>query len=140
MFCFAWDTSLKAITIPGSVATLEQGTFRDCDALESVILEEGISYIGHTPFMWCTSLKSIVIPHSVTKFGLEALYESFLDDIFYKGTEEEWNNIERLSEDRYTWNHDEATLYFYSENEPIGTGNYWHYVEGKPAIWNTANN
>ena len=135
MFCFAWDTALKEITIPGSVSTLDQGTFRDCSVLKSVTLEEGITYIGHSPFMWCTSLKSIVIPHSVTNLGLQALYESFFKNIYYKGTEEEWNNIESLSRPPYIYNVSETTLSFYSETTPTGTGSYWHYVNDVPTIW-----
>ena len=135
MFCFAWDTALESIVIPGSIKTIEQGMFRDCSALKSVTLSEGITRLDSTPFMWCTSLKSIVIPHSVNKLGIQSLYEAFFDEIFYKGTEEEWNNIESHSEPKYTWNHEEATLYFYSESAPIEAGNYWHYVDDVPTVW-----
>ena len=85
------------------------------------------------------TLKSIVIPHSVTKLGLQALYDSFLDDIYYKGTEEEWNNIESLSRPPYIYNAEEATLYFYSEIQPTKAGDYWHYVGETPTSWNNAN-
>lgn len=27
------------------------------------------------------------------------------------------------------------TYYYYSETEPTDAGNYWHYVNGEPAIW-----
>ena len=135
MFCFSQDIALKKIIIPGSVSTLDQGTFSDCYSLTSVTLEEGVTYIGHTPFMWCMSLKSIVIPHSVTKLGLQALYEGFFNNIYYKGTQTEWNNIESLSEEPYIYNKSETTLSFYSETQPTGAGSYWHYVNDVPTIW-----
>jgi hypothetical protein len=27
-------------------------------------------------------------------------------------------------------------LYHYSESQPTTDGNYWHYVNGTPTIWN----
>lgn len=28
-----------------------------------------------------------------------------------------------------------ATIYYYSETKPIGTGNYWHYENSMPTLW-----
>ena len=33
------------------------------------------------------------------------------------------------------WNSSSCPVYWYSENEPFGEGNYWHYVNGIITKW-----
>ncbi|MBP3570966.1 MAG: leucine-rich repeat protein [Clostridia bacterium] len=50
--------------------------------------------IGSHAFAYCTSMTSITIPNSVTSIGGIAFYNcSTLTDVYYDGTEEEWNKI-----------------------------------------------
>lgn len=65
------------------------------DTIQEIIIEDGVSYIGEYAFYQCTGVSSMTIPNSITEFG----YKSFsgtdsLYDIYYSGTEDEWNNIE----------------------------------------------
>lgn len=46
---------------------LSGSNFKDCTALETVILPDTLAYVGRYVFENCTSLKSIVIPDSVTR-------------------------------------------------------------------------
>ena len=76
-------------------------------------------------FSNCTSLTNITIPDSVTSIEYCAFYGcSSLNKIYYKGTAEEWDKIEiyQNNSDLTT-----ATRYYYSETEPTGDGNFWHY-------------
>ena len=56
-----------------------------------------------------------------------------LTDIYYKGTMEEWNEIEVSGNNSYLLN---AIRYYFSEEEPTTEGNYWHYDEnGNVVVW-----
>ena len=55
--------------IPEGTATLENGVFMNCVALQSVVIPESVTEIGGCAFQGCSALQSIVIPGSVTKIG-----------------------------------------------------------------------
>ena len=78
-------------------------------------------------------LESIVLPKNIQIYSAAFLL-SFLDEVYYCGTEEEWDDnwiSESDNEGLLS-----ATRYYYSEEAPSSAGNYWHYVNGVPAIWN----
>jgi hypothetical protein len=99
----------------------------------SVTLGSGISRIQYYTFAGCSSLVSVVIPNSVTRIDEQAFYYCVaLACIYYEGTENEWNSI-TVGYD----NNDllDATRYYYSETNPTTEGDYWHYVNGVPTVW-----
>jgi len=68
------NTTLKRITIPGSVKALGDDLFNDYRLLESATLSKGLESIGESAFLNCTSLKSIAIPDGVTSIGDGTFY------------------------------------------------------------------
>lgn len=52
--------------------------------------------------------------------------------MFYAGTAEEWKKVKM---DGRQFRSD--AMHYYSE-EPVTEGNYWHYVDGVPTIWEIA--
>ena len=93
-------TSLKNITIPDSVTTIADDAFSGCTSLENITIPNGITEIDWFVFRNCTSLKSIVIPDSVTAVGRLSFFNcTNLKDVYYFGTEEQWNAIEIDSAD-----------------------------------------
>ena len=57
---------------------------------------------------------------------------STFNTVYFYGTQEQYNN------GGFRFNSNSITVYFYSENEPVSVGNYWHYVMGVPTIWPAA--
>ena len=67
-------------------------------------------------FYNCTSMTSITIPNSVTSIGGNAFYNcSTLTDVYYDGSEEEWNKITIATNNTPLQN---ATIHFLAEETP----------------------
>ena len=87
--------SLASVAIPDSVTTIESGVFKDCRSLRSVTLPNKLTTIPTHTFNSCLSLTSVTIPSSVTKIEEFAFNNCLaLKDIYYGGTEAQWNAIE----------------------------------------------
>lgn len=166
-WAFALCRSLTKVTIGQSVESIDEFAFSSCENLEEVIFSEncqlrslgwaafsgceklhsmalpkGVIEIDNYAFSGCFSLTNIILPKGVTNIGMEVLSMSEgLEEIYYTGTPEDWMD---MSVDPSNSSMIDATIYYYSENEPKinadGTaydGNYWYYdVDGKtPVIW-----
>ena len=91
-FQFCWK--LTGFTIPSGVTILSNSLFQQCQALKSIVIPSGVTQIQIATFYNCQDLTSITIPASVTSIGTHAfIYCSSLTDVYYSGTEEQWNNI-----------------------------------------------
>ena len=119
--CYA----LTSITIPNSVTNLGEHAFHECTSLTSITIPNRVTNIGEYTFLGCTSLTSITIPNSVTSIAASAFANcKKMKDVFYMGNEAEWNAIVIATDNDYLSN---ASIYFYSENEPVESGNWWYY-------------
>ncbi|MCD8025420.1 MAG: leucine-rich repeat protein [Clostridiales bacterium] len=76
------------------MTSINYSAFSGCDSLTSITIPDSVSNIGNSAFSSCTSLASITIPDSVTSIIRYAFYNcSSLSDIYYAGSEAEWNEI-----------------------------------------------
>lgn len=102
---FDYCYNLLNINIPKSVNYIGDSAFYRCDKLESFSFPEGITTIGDRIFYSCDNMKSVTIPKSVKtiKDGAFMWCES-LTDVFYGGTQEDWNliNISKTGNDVLT--------------------------------------
>ena len=74
------------------------GTLLECPAGKSGVytIPMGVTNIGDNAFRYCKNLENIIIPDSVTSIGNYVLDDcDSLTDIYYGGTETEWNQISR---------------------------------------------
>jgi hypothetical protein len=67
-------SSLKSITLPGTIKKLGYRVFTSCRKLENVVIQNGTEEIDATSFRNCTSLKRIEIPDSVTTINVTVWY------------------------------------------------------------------
>ena len=127
---FCGCTRLTNITLPDSLTSIGDDVFVDCTNLTSITIPNSVTSIGYCAFEYCTNLTSIIIPASVTRIGQYAFWGcEEVKRVYYGGTINQYASLE---------NKPSGVVYYYSESEPnwaIGTGNYWHYVDGVPTIW-----
>ncbi len=87
-----------AYAIKEGTRCIARAAFRGCSSLTSITIPDGVTEIGYAAFSGCSSLTSITIPDGVASIGNYAFSGcSSLTDIYYDGTYEQWNAIEKDS-------------------------------------------
>lgn len=87
------SNNLTNIIIPDSVTNIGMYAFNHCTSLESVTIPNGVKKINWGTFGSCTSLTLAIIPTSVTHIDDNAFADSALADIYYAGTQAEWERV-----------------------------------------------
>ena len=130
----AKSTVPETYTVKEGTLVIADGAFADCAELTAVIIPEGLVSIGAGAFGGCTVFMGIVIPASVKSVGSGAFAGcADLTNVLYRGTTEtQWKEI-ALGTDNSALT--SATVYYYSETQPTGEGNYWYEAEGGPTPW-----
>jgi hypothetical protein len=89
----------EAYSFPSTVKSIFESAFDECKYLTEIVIPDGIGEIPYGAFMHCTNLTSIVIPKSVVWIGGSFAYESMkLTNIYYCGSEKEWQEIVKHAE------------------------------------------
>ena len=81
------------VTLPQNIDRIGAGMFRNCGMLAGVEIPQGAESIGEGAFASCAGLTTLIIPDSVMTIGSSAFSACPLKDIYFTGTEEQWNNI-----------------------------------------------
>lgn len=85
----------RYITIPDSVKVIREFAFYNYRLLYEITMSEGVTIIEDGAFGSCQNLRGVFIPKSVTKIRAGAFDNcDKLTDIYYAGTEAEWNSIQ----------------------------------------------
>ncbi len=91
---FSTSNSITSITIPDSVTTLGDYAFNCCEGLTSVTIGNNVTKIGYATFSGCKNLLKVNFGSSITTIESSAFkWCNSLTDVYYSGTEDEWNNI-----------------------------------------------
>ena len=134
---FTGCTSLKEIHLPSTTTTIGYKESLLKDDVEFVAdtkvtfldIPDGVYYFADRLFA-NSSLESIVVPTSVGSFGEDIFENTPIERIYFRGTQEECPQ-ELIDQAAAAG----ATIYYYAETRPSGSGNYWRYVNEKPQAW-----
>ncbi len=88
--------SLNKITwpLPNRIASIGGYAFESCSALKEFAVPSGVKSIAAACFIDCSALRCITIPSGVTQIANQAFdYCNSLTDVFFTGTETQWNGI-----------------------------------------------
>lgn len=103
--CSFQDNSSLDIVISSTVDKIGSYAFSRT-GIKNAIIPEGVTTLPSSIFYKCSYLESLVIPKSVIKIEQSALSAcGKLKDIYYKGTEEEWNIINKYTNWPAAWNY-----------------------------------
>lgn len=83
-------------TIPNGIKNIDRCAFSNCENLTSIIIPDSVTTIDDSAFYGCSNLTSVMIPKSVTSIGdcvVSSDRLNGLTDVYYEGTEDEWNQI-----------------------------------------------
>ncbi len=85
---------VRDLVIPEGVTSIGQSAFSGCSGLTSITIPASVTSIDEYAFVNCSGLTSITIPEGVTSIGRDAFYYcEALKDVYYEGTQEEWDAI-----------------------------------------------
>lgn len=92
---FHYCKQLSEVVLPSTLKKIGNGAFTDCEKLKSIVIPDGVTLIDMNVFSRCTSLQNVTIPVSVKTIDLAAFYGcDELTDVFYTGTEKQWEKVE----------------------------------------------
>lgn len=86
---------LMRVTLPKSIDRIGEGMFQNCLSLAGIEIPQGAESIGASAFASCSKFTVVIIPDSVTSIGMAAFASCYLTDIYFTGTEEQWNGISK---------------------------------------------
>ncbi len=89
---------LMRVTLPKKIDRISNGMFQNCLGLAGVEIPQGAESIGDWAFASCQSLTTLIIPDSVRTIKTAAFSASSLSDIYYTGTESQWNSIGKIGD------------------------------------------
>lgn len=114
-YSFYYNCNLEYVHIPSTVTEIGDDAFFFSEKLKTIIIEEGIKVLGNCAlehcgieymiipdsvetigdccFDNCVRLKSITIGSGVKKVETDAFYGCEFTDVYYNGSEEDWNKI-----------------------------------------------
>lgn len=87
---------LVDVTLPGYMDKIGNEMFlSNTGGFSSLTIPEGVESIGERAFSNCYQLTSLYIPGSVKTIGTSAFTNCGLKDIYFSGSETEWNAIQK---------------------------------------------
>jgi hypothetical protein len=95
---FYYHENIKNVSIADSVTEIGERAFFSCTGLTEVVIGKGVTVIGEFAFEKCSNLKSVTIYNAVEEICRYAFnVGSKLTDVYYFGTEAEWNAITKAT-------------------------------------------
>lgn len=87
------SNDIRSVVLEEGVTGIGTQAFYKCTKLEEVVFPDTLISIRGNAFLGCTSLKEIRLPKSVTLIGNRAFNATGITNVYYEGTEEEFQRI-----------------------------------------------
>jgi len=78
---FAYNDTLKAVTLPSGITEIPDNAFYGCFYLQEVKMSDAVTSIGNRAFYGCRWLNSINLNDGITRIGMEAFYECGIEEL-----------------------------------------------------------
>ena len=89
-----YNSDIKSVDIKDGVSSVGAYAFYECTRLTEITIGNNVTSIGRCAYSSCSNVKSVVIPVSVTSIDDVAFYYcKGITDVYYCGTEAQWNKI-----------------------------------------------
>ena len=95
---FYGASAVTSVIIESENCTFEnikKHTFKDCAALTTVVLPEGVKSLEVYAFLNCSVLSSLSLPSTITSLGTYVIDNCPLEELTFRGTIAQWNAIEK---------------------------------------------
>ncbi len=120
------------MTMASTIEEIEKDAFVSCTELRRVELPAALKKIGANAF-GASKLDYLIMPLGLKSVGTNAFGDcANMKYLFHSGTEADWNGIAFENADDPIKS---VPRYYYSEQKPTSSGNYWHYVDNEPTVW-----
>lgn len=92
---------IERVEIANGVTSIGDCAFATyyCGKLTTVVIPDTVTQIGTWGFAFLSGLKSITLPAKIQYIGEYAFGETGLADVYYKGSEAEWNAVQKSVRD-----------------------------------------
>ena len=92
---FEYCENLESVIIGNGIINLDVATFNGCVNLTSVVIGDNVTSIGKSCFSGCENLTYIIMGDKIKSIDSWAFsYCDKLENVYYAGSEEQWNEIE----------------------------------------------
>ncbi|MBP5445997.1 MAG: leucine-rich repeat domain-containing protein [Acholeplasmatales bacterium] len=121
------NSSLTSITFSSQTTKIGGSAFSNNTKLQTIVIPDSVTEIGNYAFYGCTALTKVVLGPSIETIGY-GMFNNISGniDVFYKGSQEDFNDITIGSNNTKLTDN----VYYYSEEEQEAGSRYWHYVDG----------
>ena len=84
---------LEKVELPDTITNIGKYAFAKCDKLQSIKIPQKVVTLYDSTFSYCFSLRSLFIYNTLENIGEYVFDVCPLENIYYSGSEEEYNNI-----------------------------------------------
>lgn len=87
------NQNITSIIINNGVTNIGHDAFWGCSKVTNITIPNSVTSIGSGAFLNCTGLVSVIIPSSVKLIYREAFWDKNISDIYYSGSQAQWKAI-----------------------------------------------
>ena len=85
--------NVESLELPNSLKSISSGALANNLGVETLKLPKQLVSIGTEALGWSEHLRNLYIPKSVQEIGIEIVLETPLENIYFEGSEAEWNAL-----------------------------------------------